>query len=404
MRDHILPTKSRERIAAENRAELDAWIDERVEALVARGMSPDDARRQALQEFGDADVAERYAGQQDVAADRRVRVLLWLDELLSDARIAARTLTRTPTVTAVVLLTFALGIGATTAVFSVVHAMLLRPLPYAGEAGIVYLPAVDDGVIRPGLGGARHSATAVVSLRERTTSFSALSAVSMGNGVLRGEGDPEQIWIVNGTPNVFEVLAAKPALGRAFTADEFSSPVILLLDGLWRRRFGADSGVIGRTIDFSGTRFEIIGVMPPGFHVPTYEQAELLAPGEVEKFSRNPNTAHVRVQRFARAAEARSVAGRRASRCRSCDADASDGASGTLPWHRNACRTDSSCHCRQCATAAARAHGRGGVRATHRMCERRGNPAVTRACEAPRIVGSHGTRRRTPSTHPAVSR
>ena len=298
MHDDISPTKSRERIAAENRAELEAWIDERAEALIARGTPPDEARRQAHREFGNADLAEQYAGQQDIAADRRVRVLLWVEELLADVRIAARTLVRTPTVTAVVLLTFALGIGATTAVFSVVHAMLLRPLPYAGEGGIVYLPAVDDGVIRPGLGGGRHSATAVVSLRERTTSFSAIAAVSMGNGVLRGEGDPEQIWIVNGTPNVVDVLQTKPALGRTFTAEEFSSPVILLLDGLWRRRFGADSGVIGRTIDFSGNRFEIIGVMPPGFRVPTYEQAELLAPGEVEKFYRNPNTTHVRVQRL----------------------------------------------------------------------------------------------------------
>jgi hypothetical protein len=159
MFDPILPTRSRQRIAAENRAELQAWIDERVEALIARGASPDDARRQAVAEFGDLDFAEQYAQHQDVAADRRIRVGLWAEELISDLRIAARTLARTPTVTAVVLLTFALGIGATTAVFSVAHAMLLRALPY-GEAGLVYLPAVDDGVIRPGLGGARHSATA----------------------------------------------------------------------------------------------------------------------------------------------------------------------------------------------------------------------------------------------------
>src|SRR2546425_509925 len=144
-------------------------------------MSPDAARRQALEEFGDVDDAERYARRQDVAADRRVRALLWVEELASDLRIAARTLTRTPTVTAVVLLTLALGIGATTAVFSVVHAMLLCRLPYGAEQTLVYLPAVDNGIIKPGLGGARHSAAALAALRERTTSFSGIAGAEQGN-------------------------------------------------------------------------------------------------------------------------------------------------------------------------------------------------------------------------------
>lgn len=158
MRDPIISTRSREKIVADTRAELDGWIDERAADLVARGMPPDAARQRALEEFGDVEGAVRYAQRQDVAADAQVRALLWIEELRSDLRIAARTLARTPTVTAVVLLTFALGIGATTAVFSVVHAMLLRRLPYGVEETLVYLPAVDNGVITPGLGGARHSA------------------------------------------------------------------------------------------------------------------------------------------------------------------------------------------------------------------------------------------------------
>src|ERR1043166_3594490 len=160
-REPIHPTRSRAKIAADNRAELDSWIDERAADLVARGMTPDSARQRALEECGDVDGAERYARGQDVAADRRVRAVNWIEEFGSDLRIAARTLARTPTVTAVVLLTFALGVGATTAVFSVVNAMLLRRLPYGDEARLIYLAAVDDGVIRPGLGGARHSAGAL---------------------------------------------------------------------------------------------------------------------------------------------------------------------------------------------------------------------------------------------------
>ncbi|HEV8365528.1 MAG TPA: permease prefix domain 1-containing protein, partial [Gemmatimonadaceae bacterium] len=123
-----MATRSREKIASENRDELDGWIAERVTDLVKNGMQPDAARRRALEEFGDVATAARYAARQDVAADRRVRAMFWVEELLSDLRIALRTLARTPSVTAVVLVTFALGVGATTAVFSVVHAMLLRAL------------------------------------------------------------------------------------------------------------------------------------------------------------------------------------------------------------------------------------------------------------------------------------
>src|SRR6266850_833750 len=148
-----LPTRSREKIAADNRAELDGWVEERG----------------------------------------------------SDLRIAARTLARTPTVTAVVLLTLALGIGATTAVFSVVHAMLLRRLPYGTEETLVYLPATDDGVIRPGLGGARHSAAALIALRERTTSFAGIAGVEQGNVVLTGNGEAEQVAGSELTPDAFDV-------------------------------------------------------------------------------------------------------------------------------------------------------------------------------------------------------
>lgn len=129
MRESFFTTRTREEIGADNRAELDAWIDERVSALVEGGVDPDEARRRALEEFGDVAAAARYADGEDAAADRRVRVFLWIGELASDLRIAARTLARTPAVTAVILSTFALGIGAATAVFSVVHAMLIRPLP-----------------------------------------------------------------------------------------------------------------------------------------------------------------------------------------------------------------------------------------------------------------------------------
>ena len=300
MRDPIDLPRSREKIATDNRAELEGWIDERAAELAARGMAPADARRRAFEEFGDVLGAERYAERQDVAVDRRVRALLWVEELPSDVRIAARTLARTPTVTAVVFLTLALGIGATTAVFSVVHAMLLRTLPYGSEASLFYLPAADDGVIRPGLGGARHSAAALIELRRRTTSFSGIAGVSMGNTTVTGDGDPEQVWIGTLTPDALEVLQTRAAIGRTFdTRDtERAGSIVVLLDGLWRRRFGADSSIVGRTIELSGERREVIGVMPPGFRLPTYEQAELIAPWDLTDILRNPGSARVRALRL----------------------------------------------------------------------------------------------------------
>ncbi len=301
MPDRLLRPRSRATIAAENRAELESWLSERAEELVAGGLPADEARRRAIAEFGDIDVAQRYAEREDLAAERGARIVRWMDDLQSDLRISLRSLTRTPTVTIVALLTFALGIGATTAVFSVVHAMLLRPLPYGGEATLVYLPAVDDGVIKPGLGGARHSATALAALRERTSSFTGIAAISGGIGILRGSGDPEQVGLASLTRNAFEVLRVRPSLGRVFRGEPSGATeegVVVLLDGLWRRRFGADPSIIGRTIELGNESREVIGVMPPSFRVPTYEQAEVLIPLDLEHLLRGESTSQVRALRL----------------------------------------------------------------------------------------------------------
>jgi putative ABC transport system permease protein len=300
MRDPFL-TRTREQIAADNRAEIDGWIDERAAELAASGIDPAEARRRAVDEFGDVAEAQRYAVSQDVATDRRIRAALWVEEFGSDVRIAMRTLSRAPTVTAVVLLTFALGIGAATAVFSVVYAMFLRPLPYGDEETLVQLQPVEDGVLRP---AARYSAAALVALRDRTTSFTGIAGIEGGNAVITGNGDPEQVMVSAFTPNGFDVVRARAAIGRTFRVNEESGPasrVVVLLDGLWRRRFGADPHIVGRTIDLDGGRPEVIGVMPRGFRVPAYEAAELLTPRDLSPLLRNAINSQVRFLRlFAR--------------------------------------------------------------------------------------------------------
>ncbi len=294
-------TRTREQIEADNRAEIDGWIDERAAELVASGIDPAEARRCAISEFGDVGEAQRYAVRQDVAMDRRIRAALWIEEFGSDVRIAIRTLSRAPLVTGVVLLAFALGIGAATAVFSVVQAMLLRPLPYGDENTLVQLQPVENGVIRP---GARYSAAALVALRERTTSFTGIAGIESGNIVITENGEPEQLMVSAITPEGFDVLRVPVAIGRTFGVHEESgltSRVVVLLDGLWRRRFGADPNIVGRTIDLDGGRREVIGVMPPGFRVPTYEAAELLTPRDLSRLLRNANSSQVRFLRvFAR--------------------------------------------------------------------------------------------------------
>src|SRR5262245_28788151 len=302
MPDPIDWPRSRDRIAADNRAEVEGWSEERVADLTAQGMPLEDARRRAREEFGDVDRATRYAERQDVLASIRRRLRVWVEEIGGDVRIAARTLARTPTVTAVVLLTFALGIGATTAVFSVVHAILLRPLALGNESSLVWIATTDNGVIRPGDGGARVSGAGLAALLDHTTSFAGFVSVSQGTFVFADGDRREQIFGASFTVGGFDVLEAYPASGRVCTpADVDAEPQpVILLDELWRGRFGADAGIIGRRIEIDGQRREVIGVMPPGFRVPTYNAAAFLTPDVNRHTMRSPlyvNAWQVRIGR-----------------------------------------------------------------------------------------------------------
>ena len=296
MRDP-LTTRTRQQIVVDNQEEVDGWIDERAAELIATGFDHAEARRRALDEFGDVAEAHRYAVRQDLATERRIRAALWTEEFRSDVRIAVRTLAHAPTVTAVVLLTFALGVGAATTVFSVVHAMLLRPLPYGDEGTLVQLQPVEDGVVEP---AARYSAAALLALRERTSSFAGIAGVEGGSSVLTERGDPEQVGISAMTSDGFSVLQASAAIGRSFGDHENPGSTgdgIVLLDGLWRRRFAADPNIVGRAIRIDGDLREVIGVMPPGFQVPTYEGSELVMTRDLAPLLPDANRSQVRFLR-----------------------------------------------------------------------------------------------------------
>ncbi len=200
-----------------------------------------------------------------------------------DLRYALRGLRQRPGFTLVAVLTLALGIGANTAIFSVVNGVLLRPLPYERPERLAMIWGHRNQEPLAEL-----SVPEYWDLRERTHSFAGVAAFADGNINLTGTGTPERIRAGYFTANTTAVLGVAPAIGRGFTAEEDlpgGPPVVLLGDGLWRRRFGADPEVVGRVLTLDDTPTTVVGVMPPDFQLPTHYAGapkELWAPMQLD--------------------------------------------------------------------------------------------------------------------------
>jgi predicted permease len=187
--------------------------------------------------------------------------------LLQDLRYALRQLRKTPGFTAVAMITLALGIGANAAIFSVLNAVLLRPLPYAAPSRLVwltnYLPRGKDHIV---------ATPDFVAWRNQNDSFTGLAAYDDGDLNLTGGGaSPERIHCASVTASFFSVLGVQPEVGRAFRKDENTpgvSPVVILSHGFWQRRFAADRSVIGNKVVLDGSSAEVVGVMPASFVFP----------------------------------------------------------------------------------------------------------------------------------------
>ncbi len=237
----------------ETRAEMEAHIRLETESLLRGGMEARAARRAARLAFGDV---QRF--REEARDARRVS---GLEDLLQDLRFGVRALRRAPGFTLAAVLTLALGMGANTAIFSVVNGVLLRPLPFPGEGRLVRA-----------WGNSRAEFTGVA---ERATAFTGVAAYTEGAGLgLSGAGEPVRVAGAEVTPGLFAVLGVKPALGRGFAATEAqpgADGVVVLSDGLWRERFGADAGLLGRSIDLDGRPRLVIGIMPPGFAFPGHD-------------------------------------------------------------------------------------------------------------------------------------
>ncbi|MFN8061773.1 MAG: ABC transporter permease [Vicinamibacterales bacterium] len=241
--------------------DLDDELAAALETLAARhrerGLSPDAALRAARLELG---------GVEQVKEDtRRVRVGHRLETFGRDVRLAWRALWYAPTFTTVTVVTLALGIGANTAIFSLVNAVLLEPLPFpeSSRLAFVWSDMTQAGYPRGPLSGPE-----LQDLRDRSSRFSAFGAIWATTAALTGENDPEQLRIGFVSANFFETLRTGAALGRTLTTDDESTgppTAILLSAALWQRRYGSDPDIVGRRILVNDRPTTVVGVMPAGF-------------------------------------------------------------------------------------------------------------------------------------------
>ena len=189
-----------------------------------------------------------------------------LDDIRRDVRVGLRSLRRSPAFTLVAVLCLALGIGANAAIFSVINAVLLRPLPYAEPDRLV---RIYESYGKGGQGSV--SVPNFRDWREQGTAFSQLAAWQSGSFNLQGDPEPAHLQTVAATPNLFALLEARPLRGRAFAPGQDEHSVAVVSERLWRTRFGADPSLVGRTVRLDGAPYTVIGVMPAAFDFPPGE-------------------------------------------------------------------------------------------------------------------------------------
>jgi predicted permease len=233
--------------------ELRFHLECRVDDLVHRGVQRAEALRQARMEFG---APATYREQ-----CRQAHGLRWLVEFRQDLRYVSRTLRRSPGLTAAAVISLALGIGANSAVFSVVNALVLRPLPVESPDALYFVQPQNNPY---------HSFPNYRDLRDRNRTLAGLAAYAIRAMSLERGAGAERVWGYLATGNYFDLLGIHATLGRFFHSaddlDRAASPYAVLSDRCWRERFGADPQVVGRTIHINGFPYTVLGVAPRGFH------------------------------------------------------------------------------------------------------------------------------------------
>ena len=257
-----LPWHSRESREAELDQELRAHLEMAIALRMERGESRADAERNARLEFGN--VTHVAEVTRDMWGGRR------LETLSRDLGYAWRGLRRSPTFTVVAVLTFALGIGATTTMFTIVNGVLLRPLPFDHPEQLVLLGHVPKAFVS-GVSDVMSDGTFLELRSAKTRAFASFASFGGNRVTLTGAGEPTEIAGAMASANFTRVLGVSPAKGRGFADDEESpaSPrVVILGDRMWHDQFGADPGIVGRSIVLNAVSHTVVGIMPPDFDFP----------------------------------------------------------------------------------------------------------------------------------------
>lgn len=272
VRDRIRALLHRETVISDIDREMKLHVEMQIQANIANGMSPQEARDEALRSFGNVNKVR------DDAYD--IKGGGWFEILAQDIRYGLRVLLKHKAFSSVAVLTLALGIGANTAIFSVVNELLLRPLSYRDPNRIVMVWEVTPE--------GRHQNTTsrsnFRSWREQSSSFERLAAFTDQRVNLTGNFEPEELSVQLATPELFEILGVDPIVGRYLATEDGEqgkAPVAVLSYALWQRRFGGRNDIVGQQVSLNSTPVTVIGVMPAGFQFHIKQRSGTGRPAEL---------------------------------------------------------------------------------------------------------------------------
>jgi predicted permease len=298
----IKQLRSRRRLYTDFSQEIREHLEEKIDELVASGMSRKEATQAARRDFGNATLIE----------ERGREVWQWpsVESFIADVRYALRMLRKNPGFTVVAVLTLALGIGANTAIFSVVNAVVLRPLPYSHSDRLVWIaesiPALKS---EAATGGDYVDWKDQNHTLDRIAAYDTVYRGSLSEGAggagsadfnLTGRGTPARVHGAFVSASFFATMGLEPQLGRAFTENEdqpSGSHVVLLTHSFWQQDFGSDAHVLGQTVNLDAAPYTVIGVMPASFRFPGDSDAQILLPLALNQASERLRIAqrHVRI-------------------------------------------------------------------------------------------------------------
>jgi len=238
--------------------ELRDHLERKTDEYVAKGMTQEEAHRRARIDLGGIEQTKEKC--------RDARRVNWIEDFAQDLRFSLRMLQKSPAFALAAILTLALGIGTTVAVFSVVDTIILRPLSYAASTQLVM---IDEWT--PSVGSIPVNGLHFQEWRRGARSFEGIALIGGGNVNVTDFSEPERLPAARVSPDFFPLLGVRPQLGRIFLNDEDvpgRDHVVIISNELWRSHYSADPEIIGRTFSIDGERYEIVGVLPASFHFP----------------------------------------------------------------------------------------------------------------------------------------